>query len=39
MGEEDVESNILSVISYVDAATGEEGTDGEFILPADAYRD
>lgn len=38
MGEDDIESNILSVTKYTDVATGEEGQ-GDFILPADAYRD
>lgn len=38
MGEDDFESNIIQVRHYVDAATGEHGS-GEFILPADSYRD
>lgn len=38
MGEEDVESNILAVNDYLDTASGER-LSGEFVLPADGYRD
>ena len=39
MGEEDVENNILAVLDFIDAATGEPGSGAQFILPADSYRD
>jgi len=39
LGEEDLESNILLVQNYIDKATGSTVEGGEFILPADSYRD
>lgn len=39
LGEDDLESNIVLVQNYIDKATGSTVEGGEFILPADSYRD
>ena len=39
LGEDDLESNIVLVKNYLDKSTGETVESGEFILPADSYKD
>lgn len=39
LGIDDTEANIISVDNYIDVATGETVERGEFLLPADSYRD
>lgn len=39
LGEDDLESNVVLVQNYHDVASGETVERGEFILPADSYRD
>merc|ERR1711935_552869 len=39
VGEDDFESNIISVQNFLDVGTGETVGAAQFILPADSYRD
>jgi len=38
-GEEDIESNYLELSNYKDMSTGEVVGSGNFLLPANAFRD
>jgi hypothetical protein len=39
LGADDCESNVVAVKSYLDAASGEQKSDGVFVVPGDAFRD
>jgi len=39
LGEDDIEANVVLVQNYTDLASGSTVERGEFILPADSYRD
>jgi hypothetical protein len=39
LGEDDVDNNIVNVQNYLDLSSGKMVESGQFVLPADSYKD